>query len=517
MIVLIVTAVAHYLNGGIRFQSPFQRVTPQVKAHLSVILAVMALVKTAQYYLGRFELNFSTRGVVEGASYTDVQGAAPALNLLIFISIVAAALFLWNIRRRGLGAADHRGRAVGVRVDRDRHDLPGGDTSSSGSGPNEYQAEAPYIDRNIRAARATRSASTTVETEAASTSRRSAHIPADEATDGRRQQQGHDQQRPPVGPGRARSETYQTAPEPADLLPDRRRRRRPLPRRQRDRQVLIAARGLNSADLPSQSFVNRHIVYTHGYGVVASPSNAAERRRHPDFYLKDIPTVDQWHQALANGPPSQIYFAREPGQLRAHRRASQASSTTRRAGATDQFTRYKGKDGVKLSNFVRRAAFALRFGDLDPLISGQINSRHEAADGPRHPRPGAASWRRSCSSTPIRTPWCSATGPLWVLDGYTDHRQVPVLASRPSGGSGRSTSDFNYVRNSVKATVDAYQGTVNFYVCRPEGPDHPGVRQGVPRPVHRRDREMPAELREAPALPGGPLHGAGRTCSAATT
>ena len=77
VIVLIVTAVAHYLNGGIRFQSPFQRVTPQVKAHLSVILALMALVKTAQYYLGRFELNFSTRGVVEGASYTDVQGAAP--------------------------------------------------------------------------------------------------------------------------------------------------------------------------------------------------------------------------------------------------------------------------------------------------------------------------------------------------------------------------------------------------------------------------------------------------------
>ncbi len=101
VIVLIVTAVAHYLNGGIRFQSPFQRVTPQVKAHLSVILALMALVKTAQYYLGRFELNFSTRGVVEGASYTDVKAQLPALNLLIFISIVAAGLFIWNIWRRG--------------------------------------------------------------------------------------------------------------------------------------------------------------------------------------------------------------------------------------------------------------------------------------------------------------------------------------------------------------------------------------------------------------------------------
>ena len=101
VIVLIVTAVAHYLNGGIRLQSPFQRVTPQVKAHLSVILALMALVKTAQYYFGRFELNFSSRGVVEGASYTDVNAQLPALNLLIVISVVAARLFIWNIRRRG--------------------------------------------------------------------------------------------------------------------------------------------------------------------------------------------------------------------------------------------------------------------------------------------------------------------------------------------------------------------------------------------------------------------------------
>src|SRR6266550_4614382 len=101
VIVLLVTAVAHYLNGGIRFQSPFQRVTPQVKAHLSVILAVMALVKTAQYYLDRFNLDFSQRGVVTGASYTDVKAQLPALNLLIFISIVAAGLFIWNIWRRG--------------------------------------------------------------------------------------------------------------------------------------------------------------------------------------------------------------------------------------------------------------------------------------------------------------------------------------------------------------------------------------------------------------------------------
>jgi uncharacterized membrane protein (UPF0182 family) len=152
VIVLLVTAVSHYLNGGIRFQTPFQRVTPQVKAHLSVILAVMALVKTVQYYLGRFELNVSTRGVVEGASYTDVHAHLPALNLLIFISIGAAALFIWNIRRRGwmlpvlaVGLWAFVSLVIGA--------IYPAAVQQFKVGPNEYEAEAKYIARNITATR----------------------------------------------------------------------------------------------------------------------------------------------------------------------------------------------------------------------------------------------------------------------------------------------------------------------------------------------------------------------------
>src|SRR5581483_4074697 len=100
IIILIVTAVAHYLNGGIRVQA-IQKVTPQVKAHLSVLLGILALLKAAGYYLQRYELNFSTRGVVQGASYTDVHAQLPALKLLIVISLFAAVLLLYNIVRRG--------------------------------------------------------------------------------------------------------------------------------------------------------------------------------------------------------------------------------------------------------------------------------------------------------------------------------------------------------------------------------------------------------------------------------
>src|SRR6266568_169480 len=152
VIVLIVTAVEHYLNGGIRFQSPFQRVTPQVKAHLSVILAVMALVKTAQYYLGRYELDFSSRGVVNGAGYTDVKAQLPALNLLVFISIVAAALFLWNIRRRGwvlpiiaVGLWGFVSIVVGT--------IYPAMVQQFRVKPNEFAKERPYIARNIQATR----------------------------------------------------------------------------------------------------------------------------------------------------------------------------------------------------------------------------------------------------------------------------------------------------------------------------------------------------------------------------
>ena len=101
VIILVVTAVAHYLNGGIRVQTPVSGSRPQVKAHLSVLLGVLALVKAAGYYLQRFELDFSHRGVVQGATYTDVKAQLPALNLLIGISIFAFVLFLVNIFLRG--------------------------------------------------------------------------------------------------------------------------------------------------------------------------------------------------------------------------------------------------------------------------------------------------------------------------------------------------------------------------------------------------------------------------------
>ena len=152
-IILIVTAVAHYLNGGIRVQSPGPRVTPQVKAHLSVLLALLAVVKIADYWLQRFELTLSTRGTVDGALYTDVKAQLPAIYLLLMIAGLSVVLLIVNIWRRGwvlpmlaVGLWGFVAVVVGgiypsviqnLRVE-----------------PAESSREAPYIARNIEATRA---------------------------------------------------------------------------------------------------------------------------------------------------------------------------------------------------------------------------------------------------------------------------------------------------------------------------------------------------------------------------
>ena len=153
LVTLVFTAVAHYLNGGIRLgPAAVDRFTPQVRVHLSALLAVLALVKALGYYVQRYTLLFSTRGVVEGATYTDVKAQLPAINLLMFISVVAFVLLLWNTRRRGWtlpGVAIGLWLVLSVVVGAIYPAL----VQAISVNPAENQKERPYIRRNIAATR----------------------------------------------------------------------------------------------------------------------------------------------------------------------------------------------------------------------------------------------------------------------------------------------------------------------------------------------------------------------------
>ena len=432
----------------------------------------MALVKTAQYYLGRFELNFSTRGVVEGASATDVKAQLPALNLLIFISIGAAGLFLWNIRRRGwvlpiiaVGLWAFVSLVIGTIYPAAYQQFK--------VGPNEYQAEAKYIDRNIRATRGAFGLDQVVPDQFRYTSLKNGLTQTEAQTlvDSNSGTINNARLWDPnvIRDTYATLQNLQTYYQIGDVDVDRYLIDGKI------QQVLIAARGLNSADLPSQSFVNRHIVYTHGYGAVASPSNEARPDGNPSFNLQDVP-VKAKGITMDSGPPSEIYFAENLSSY-VLTGADQSEFNYQKQGATDQFTRYKGKDGVKLSNFVRRAAFALRFGSLDPLISSQITSNTKLLME-RDIRARVTKLAPFLQFDADPYPVVLGDRTVWIMDGYTTTDQYPYGQSL--SGEGSLSDSFNYVRNSVKVTVDAYQGTVTFYVFDNKDPIIKAYREAFP-------------------------------------
>ncbi len=464
VIVLLVTAVAHYLNGGIRFQSPVQRFTPHVKAHLSVIVAMMALVKTAGYYFSRFELNFSSRGVVDGASYTDVKAQLPALNFLIFVSVIAAALFIWNIWRRGwvlpviaVGLWAFVALVVGT--------IYPAAIQNFKVKPNEYAAERPFIKRNIEATRESFNLDKVdVKNFDYTQDLKPETVEANLPTINNARL---------WDPGIIRS-TYQTLQALQtyyrinDVDVDR------YDLNGQTTQVLIAARELNSTELPSQSWVNEHIVYTHGYGAVAAPSNKANSDGSPAFVLSDVPPQGQDLPLSDKG--AQVYLG-EGLDGYVITGAKQKEFNFAQQGARDNYTRYQGKDGVELSNFVRKAAFALKFGQLDPLISGQITDGSKIMfnrDIKARVEKLAPFLQFDADPYPVIVDGKTT----WILDGYTTSNEYPYGQS--FSGSGGLAGDYNYARNSVKATVDAYEGTVKFYVIDPTDPIIRSYREAFP-------------------------------------
>ncbi len=457
VIVLIVTAVAHYLNGGIRFQTPMQKVTPQVKAHLSVLLAALALLKAGGYFLQRYELVYSSRGVVDGAGYTDVKAQLPALNLLVLISLFACALFLVNILRRGwvlpviavgvwalisvvIGAA-YPAAVQKFRVQ-----------------PTESTKERPYILRNITATRdAYNLRNTEVRDFEASTTLTAADLEQNQATI--RNIRLWDPLI--VRESYKRLQEIRNFYQINDVDVDR------YPIDGVDTQALVSVRELNVAGIPSQSWVNQHLVYTHGYGAVLTPSTGVAPDSNPDFRLKDLPPV---------GEPGlrqpAIYYGQGVDGYAIVKTKQQEIDYTDADGA-NHTTVYSGDGGVRMNSFVRRAALALRFGDMNPLISSLVTSESRAIyvrNIDERVRKAAPFLRFDSDPYPVLL-----DGQVkWIYDAYTTTSRYPYSqradTSRLPTRSDLDGAGFNYVRNSVKVVIDAYNGKMTFYIVDPDDP-----------------------------------------------
>ena len=465
MILLVVVGIGHYLHGGIRIQvAPgAQRVLPSVKVHLSAILAVLALVKAADYWLSRYELTVSGRGVVDGALYTDVKAKLPALNLLLLISLAAAILLVVNLRRRGwvlpalavvlwAFTALVAGNMYPAFVQRFQVD------------PNTTDREAVYTDRNIEATRAAYGlvpdADVSLEVFDYKVNPTSAQLRAAAAT----------VRNARILDPMTLTDTFEKDQGERDFY--RFSNVLDVDRYEVDgelTQVVLAARELNLSELGS--WERQHVAITHGYGAAMARANVTDVRGSPVFITGGLPVEVDPAIGLELDEP-QIYVGENLEGYALVGATRDEVDYVDGQGNEESF-RYDGEGGVGMGSFVRQSAFALRFGQLDPLISDFVSSDTRIIyirDAQDRVNSVAPFLEFDSDAYPV-----VFEGRIhYVLDAYTTTDRYPYSQHADVSGLGigseLGTSGANYIRNSVKAVVDAYDGDVTLYVMPVQDP-----------------------------------------------
>ncbi|MEY2461149.1 MAG: uncharacterized protein QOG30_2979, partial [Acidimicrobiaceae bacterium] len=230
-------------------------------------------------------------------------------------------------------------------------------------------------------------------------------------------------------------------------------------------QVVLSARELNSSGVPQQSWEGTHLAFTHGYGVVLSSSSAQTTDGQPDQLIRGIPITNETD--IKVDKPG-IYFGQGLGDYVIVNSKRQEIDFEDTAGRNET-TQYSGADGIKIDSWIKKAAFALRFGDFNPLVSGNVTSSSKVLIN----RDINA---RLQSIAPFLTfdadPYPVIIGGRvqWVVDGYTTTDRYPYAQRAISDEKSSLNGRFNYVRNSVKAVIDAYDGTTTLYIVDHQDP-----------------------------------------------
>jgi uncharacterized protein len=457
VVIAVITIIAHYLNGGIRVQSGAPNVASQVKVHLSVLLACMALVKAFGYILARYNLDLSQNGYVQGATYTDVHARLPALTLLFWISLLAGAILLINIRRRGwalpvlaVGLWAFVAIVVGA--------IYPAIVQAVKVNPAQNSLEQPYIARNIAATRSAVGINHVQQANFnANQSLTASEVEANDPTISAVQLWDSTQVANTYTKLQATRSYYSFNTLAIDRY-DINGTMTPM---------VVGVRQVNESDLPSQGWVNTHLQYTHGYGVILAPANNANSHQ-PVFTISQVPDVSSSGAPKLTQP--RVYFGvnnpngGDVDYVLADTRQPEIDYQAQGA-ASPQTSTYHGSGGVELSNFFIKAAFAIRFGDFNLLVSDRVThqSRLMFVRDITQMAQKAAPFL-SYDSDPY--PVLSDGQIYWVLDAYTTSDNYPyaqnVSTTSLPANSGLNQT-FNYVRNSVKVVVNAYSGKMTFY------------------------------------------------------
>ena len=466
----VVAVVTHYVFGGIRLSGRSGQVSAAARAQLAILAGVFVLLKAVAYYLDRFELLFSDRNPnFNGATYTDLNAVMPAKLILLFISIICAAAFFGAVFRRNLQLP-----TIAVVLLVLSSVLVGAAWPAVLQqfvvAPNANEREAPSIERNITATRAAFGLTddkVTVQPYSGTSTATSTQIRDDAATVQNIRLLDPSKLAKTFTQLQQRRNFY-GFPDKLDID------RYTVGGTKQD--YIVAARELDSSALTGnqQDWINRHLVYTHGNGFVAAPANQVNAALEdtggqgglPNFTVSDTTT-----QGDIPVTEPRIYYGEK---ITDYSIVGAGTGDAPREYDTDsaQFT-YNGKGGVSIGNIFSRLAFSLYYGERNILFNSSINDNSKIMYNrdPRERVEKAAPWL-----TVDNDPYPAVVDGRvqWILDGYTTLQNYPYAAQVPLGdttndsqlglqGQRLPNETVSYLRNSVKATVDAYDGTVTLY------------------------------------------------------
>jgi len=433
----------YWAHGEIEYDSQHRSISPTVITHGSALLGLCFVVKAWSYGLDRYQLLYGDNGVVVGASYSDIHVALPALWLLIGLSIVAAIAAWVNLRVRSywLPAAAFVLVAIGSVV---MSDMAPALFRYFFVRPSELQLEKPYIERNIALTRQAYNLDQIAAKPFAAEQELTPEVlEANKATiENIRLWDWL-----PLSDTYAQLQEIRTYYKFHELDVDR------YWLNSSYQSVMLSARELRPALLPpnAQTWVNRHLLFTHGNGAVMSPVTRKTVEGLPVFYLRDIPPVSDGGPKIRE---PRIYYGEESDSYVIVKSSTPEFDYPK--GRDNVYAAYAGTGGVPIGAWANRALFAYYFNDPNLVLSNYIisDSRILFRRNIRERVRAIAPFLR-LDHDPYLV--ISDGRMFWMQDAYTTSAYFPSSQPAPN-------ADLNYIRNSVKVVVDAYNGTVDFYL-----------------------------------------------------
>ncbi len=462
-------AVLYALRGGVRLDARALRLERGPRGHLLGLIAVLFLITAGRAWLEIPNLLYSARGPVAGASYTDIHAVLPLLRAEVFVAALAAALatasaFTSRLRLLVVGVGLYLLVLIGSWI------YPA-TVQRFSVAPNELVKETPYIVNNINATRKAFALETVEERElTGATGLTAQDIRENSATINNIRLWDHEELLATF----AQLQEIRPYYEFQSVDNDRYRIGGEM------RQTMISPRELAAASLPNRNWINESLTFTHGFGLTLGPVNQVTPEGLPVLFIKDLPPVSTVPELNISRP--EIYFgelSHDPVYVK-----TAAKEFNYPAGEENVYANYEGAGGVSIGSAWRQLIFATRFGDMKLLLSNDVGA------------PSRVLYHRNIGDRLTRiAPFLRFDGDpylvisegrlFWIADAYTVSNRYPYA---------ESINGINYIRNSVKAVVDAYNGGVQLYLADDKDPliqTWARVFPGTFKPL----AEMPADLR----------------------